>query len=497
MREQLAAYRHSLAGDPNQAQVWYQAGCAETSLKEFAAAASSFQKALEIRSDWPEAKHNLGRAWFELGKTDAAMSLFREAASGTSQELPRSAIAIVGPASPSNNNQTILDERRAWAEQFLPAAKPRERFPSRNFASGRKMRIGYISAFFESDNWMKPVWGLINQHDRSQFEIHLFSDEPASKIKHAYHPHESDRFHEISDLDAEAVAALIEASEIDVLVDLNGYSAPARLRVLALRPAPAIAAWFNMYATSGMSCYDYLIGDDTVIPPAEEKFYCEKILRVPGTYLTFNVAYPVPPVADPPCLKSQKIVFGCLAPQHKINDTVIQAWCRILRQVPGSRLVLRNGVLDSPGNRKFVEGLFEKYNIATDRLSLQGRADHYEFLRTYDEIDIALDTFPYNGGTTTTEAIWQGVPVITFWGDRWVSRTSSSLLRAAGLGRFATNSVDEYVSLAVELGNSPVTPEFLATLRRNMRSKLLESSACDTLAFARNIESLYGQMMPR
>ena len=174
------------------------------------------------------------------------------------------------------------------------------------------MRIGYLSAFFDSDNWMKPVWGLINQHDRSQFEIHLFSDEAAAEIKHGYRPHASDRFHEIRGLDADAAAALIEASEIDVLVDLNGYSAPGRLRVLALKPGAGNTS-FNMYATSGMSCYDYLIGDPTVIPPSEEKFYCEKILRVSGTYLTFNVAYPVPPLADPPCLKSRTIVFGCLA----------------------------------------------------------------------------------------------------------------------------------------------------------------------------------------
>jgi protein O-GlcNAc transferase len=503
LKEALAGYRQSLACDPYQPQGWYAAGCAETSLKEFAAAASSFQRALEIRPDWPEAKHNLGRAWFELGNIEDAMPLFREAASGSRPELSRTAISVAVPESPGSDNRTILDERRAWAEQFLPAPRSRERFSGRvvsgdgGAASGRNMRIGYLSAFFENDNWMKPVWGLINQHDRSQFEVHLFSDGAASGIKHGYRAFASDRFHDITGLSNQAAAALIEASEIDLLVDLNGYSVPNRLPVVALEPAPVIAGWFNMYATSGMACYDYLIGDDAVIPPREEKFYCEKILRVPGSYLTFEVAYPVPPVADPPCLTSRTITFGCLAPQHKINSAVIQAWCRILHEVPDSRLVLRNGVLDSPGNCRFVEGLFEKDNIASHRILLRGRVDHYEFLRTYDEIDIALDTFPYNGGTTTAEAMWQGVPVVTFWGDRWASRTSASLLRAGNLGRFVTESIDDYVSLAVELGNSPETREFLAELRRNMRTKLLESAACDTPAFARNMERLYRLMTPR
>jgi len=420
------------------------------------------------------------------------MALFREALSASNPELPQTAIAIVGPASPANNNQTILDERRAWARRFLPASKPRP-----PHSRGPKIRIGYISSFFASDNWMKPVWALINRHDRSQFEIHLFSDDAASEIKHGYRPEASDQFHHIHGLDAEAAADHIAAAELDILIDLNGYSASPRLRLLALKPTPIIAAWFNMYATSGMACYDYLIGDATVIPPSEEEFYCEKILRVPGTYLTFDVAYPVPPLVEPPCLKNHAITFGCLAPQHKINPTVIEAWCRILRQAPASRLILRNAILDSPGNRKFVGALFQEHGIHSERLRLLGRAKHYEFLRTYDEIDIALDTFPYNGGTTTTEAIWQGLPVITFWGDRWVSRTSSSLLRAANLDRFVTNNLDQYVSLAVELGNSPETPQLLAALRRDLRANLEKSAACDAASFARNMEALYRQMLPR
>jgi predicted O-linked N-acetylglucosamine transferase (SPINDLY family) len=497
-REALAAYRKSLECDPHQPEVWYSAGCAETSLKEFAAAAISFENAPQTSPDWPEAKHNLGRAYFELGRIEEAMALFREAAGGSRPELPRTTIAVVVPESPTSDNQTILDERRAWAQQYLPAPRPRERFSDRTASSaGQTLRIGYLSAFFEHDNWMKPVWGLINQHDRRHFEVHLFSDAPASGIKHGYRAHASDRFYDISSLSNEAAAALIETSGIDLLVDLNGYSTPSRLPLVALQPAPLIVGWFNMYATSGMACCDYLIGDDDVIPPREERFYCEKIVRVPGSYLTFEVSYPVPPVVDPPCLETRAITFGCLAPQHKINGAVIHAWCRILQEVPGSRLVLRNGVLDSPGNCRFVHGLYEKYNISPQRVLLRGRIDHYRFLQTYEEIDVALDTFPYNGGTTTTEAIWQGVPVVTFVGDRWASRTSASLLRAGNLGRFVTGSMENYVSLAIRLGNSVETPEFLADLRRNMRSRLLGSPVCDTRSFARNMERLYRQMMPR
>ena len=214
-------------------------------------------------------------------------------------------------------------------------------------------------------------------------------------------------------------------------------------------------------------------------------------MRVPGSYLTFDVNYPVPPVADPPCLTTGAITFGSLASQYKITSDVVEAWSRILEQVPDSSLILKNGALGSAGAREFVLELFERRHVSPRRIRLEGPSEHYQFLETYSEIDIALDTFPYNGGTTTTEAIWQGVPVIAFVGDRWVARTSTSILRAARLGELVGQGLDDYISLAIELANSP---DRLLDLRCNMRSRLGASPICDTRSFARNMERLYEQM---
>ena len=339
---------------------------------------------------------------------------------------------------------------------------------------------------------MKPVWGLINHHDRSQFEVHLFSDAPVSRIQYGYRAHLQDKFYDTTGLSNEALALEIEHAGVDLLVDLNGYSTMGRLPLFTMRPAPVVAGWFNMYATTGIAGYDYLIGDDLVIPPQEEKFYCEKILRVPGSYLTFEVTYPVPPVSDPPCLTNPAITFGCLASQYKITNEVIAAWSNVLHQVPNSTLLLKNAALGSPDVREFVHGLFELHHISPERVHLEGPSDHYEFLETYGRIDIALDTFPYNGGTTTTEAIWQGVPVVAFSGDRWVARTSASILRTAALGELVGQTLEDYISLAVSLANSP---DRLCDLRRNMRSRLRASPVCDTETFARNMESLYAQAL--
>jgi protein O-GlcNAc transferase len=487
-----AAYERSLHLNPKLSRAWYSAGCAQASRKEYAGAIGCFRSASEIRPEWPPAQHNLGRVLFQLGQVEEALDLFRQAAEKGDPALPQSAIAVIIPGSPASDNQAILDARRTWAECQLPTRQTTARRSHHAKTADRQLRIGYVSSFFQDHNWMKPVWGLINHHDRLRFEVHLFSDAPASRIRHGYRVHPHDRFHDTSKLSNEALSQRIEQAEIDLLVDLNGYSAMQRLPLFTMRPAPIVVGWFNIYATTGIAGYDYLIGDDQVIPPEEEKFYCEKIVRVPGSYLTFEVTYLVPPVVDPPCLTKGAITFGALASQYKITDEVISAWSKILTQVPNSSLLLKNGALASLGNRQFVHGLFERHDVSPEKVRLEGPSDHYRFLETYGEIDIALDTFPYNGGTTTTEAIWQGVPVVTFSGDRWVSRTSASILHSAGLGELIGQGLEEYVSLAVRLANSP---DHLLDLRRNMRSRLGDSAVSDTRSFAQNMERLYTQML--
>ena len=486
-----AEYEKAISLNADLARAWYSVGCLRDSSKENAAAVECFRKALSIEPTWSEAHHNLGHALFELGQVDEALGEFELASGGQDSGLPKMMIAVIVPGSPKADNQTILEVRRSWAQDALPVVK-RRTMPERT--PDRKLRIGYVSSFFQRDNWMKPVWSLINQHDRQLFQIHLFSDAPASSIHHGYRRDTEDKFHDVTALTNDKLARFIEECEIDVLVDLNGYSQVRRLPLFALRPAPVIAGWFNLFATTGMAAYDYLIGDAEVIPPGEERFYSEKIVRVPGSYLTFQVRYPVPPVSNLPCSTGRALTFGCLAPQYKITTDVITAWSQILQAVPESRLLLRNTALRSAANRGFVERLFEEQNVSPTRVLLEGPADHYEFLKTYDRIDVALDTFPYNGGTTTTEAIWQGVPVITFWGDRWVSRTSASILRAADLGQYVGGNVEAYVNLAIDAVNSPGSLERLAELRSQMRLRLERSKVCDALEFARNMERIYKDM---
>ncbi len=499
LAEAVTAYRNALRYRPDLIRAWYALGCAELGRKEYAPAVECFEKTLSLEPGWMEAEHNLARALFELGRTDEAVDHFRNC--GAREDLLHSAnaremLALIIPGAPGADNAAILEARRAWAERDLTSRAGDVYVDSRVHVDSRErpLRVGYVSSFFHRRNWMKPVWGLINQHDRSEFEIHLFSDAPASKLHGGYRGDSRDRVHDITRVSNEEVRALIQNSGIDLLVDLNSYSKMARLPLFAWKPAPVCAAWFNLYATSGLDGFDYLIGDDQVIPAEEERFYTERIRRVSGSYLTFEVDYPVPDVTEPPCLTKGTITFGSLASQIKITGPVIAAWSGILRECPSSSLILGNTALGSATTREFMFSQFAANGIPSSRINLRGPAEHFEFLKVYNEIDIALDTFPYNGGTTTTEAIWQGVPVLTFWGDRWVSRTSASILRTGGLGEFVRADPDSYISFACELANSVETPERLAALRRSMRAQLMLSPVCDTKSFAREMEGIYKEL---
>jgi predicted O-linked N-acetylglucosamine transferase (SPINDLY family) len=483
-------YETAIGAEPGFARAWFASGCLERDRHDYAAAAGRFRQACQLRPEWAEAHHNLGQALFQTGQVDEALGEFKVAAEAGSGDISRAMAAVIVPGSPAATNATILAVRQDWARRVFPVA--RDDRPQNAMVSLTKLRIGYLSSFFHRRNWMKPVWGVVHGHDRAGFEIHLFSDGAEQAIGEEYHRSAGDVFHDISGLSNEAAAAAIKQAGVDVLVDLNGYSAMARLPLVAARPAPVVMGWFNLYATTGMEAYDWLIGDAVTIPEEEERFYSERVARVPGTYLAFEVGYPTPEVSPPPCLETGgRLAFGSLASQYKITPEVVAAWSAILRQAPRSTLLLRNAGLETEGMREFVRARFEAEGIGADRLDLEGPAEHDEFLRTYGRIDVALDPFPYNGGTTTTEALWQGVPVVSFRGDRWAARTSASLELAAGLGEFVAADREGYVALAVELARNPEIPGRLAELRRNMRDRLRQSAACDAAGLARHLERIY------
>ena len=492
------AYRRALTLDPTRFDAWYGLGCAALAAGAQGTAVAALERATTVEPTRADARFNLAKALFDLGEIERALDGFALAARLDALAEPALAtIASIIPGSPPADNASILAVRQAWARR-VEAANPRLT-ATRAVAlePRRKLRIGYVSAFFGDRHWMKPVWALINHHDRAAFEVHLFSDGSDPSAASGYRDHAEDYVHRVRGVANEALATHIAKMEIDILVDLNAYSFPERLGLFARHPAPIAIGWFNSFATSGLAGMDYIIGDAAVAPPDEDASYSERVLRLSGTYLAFAVNYPVPDVAPPPALKDKRLVFGCLGPHYKITDAAIAAWAAILRAAPHSTLLLRNARLDEASNREVLCRRFAALGIPPERLRLAGRAEHFAFLETYAQIDIALDTFPYNGGTTTMEALWQGVPVLCFNGDRWASRTSRSLVRAAGLEDWVMPTREAYVARAIALATAPETPRHLAVLRHNMRARLLASPACDGVALCHEMEDIYREVAAR
>lgn len=475
-------------------ETWSLTGQGLIKANEHAQAIDALQRAVELAPSDTTARFNLAGSLYQMGDVSAATRLFEELARGEGNFNAWCNLATIVPGDPHSDNARVLEIRRQFAEQLatqVHGGVPAEHTPDepRQETQNGTLRIGYVSAFFASENYMKPVWELLRRHDRSKFEIVLFADDVTRSQLQWFQPAAGDEIFITTSLDNEQLVKLIRRQALDVLVDLNAYSVPQRLPIYVSRLAPAVAAWFNMYATSGLPGIDWLIGDDYVVNESEERYFSERIVRLPQSYLSFDVVYKAPDVVDPPLGRTGRCTFGSLVSQYKITEQVHAAWAQILQQAPIARLFLANRCFASESNRDYVLQKLQRLGVDRDRIELSGPAEHFDFLKYYDQIDIALDAFPYNGGTTTTEAIWQGVPVLAVNGDRWAARTSRTLLMNGHLHEFVAESVEDYVQRAVAWANDPQAYDKLRQLRHSMRDELRQQPVCNVDSMVEAMEN--------
>jgi predicted O-linked N-acetylglucosamine transferase (SPINDLY family) len=285
---------------------------------------------------------------------------------------------------------------------------------------------------------------------------------------------------------------MIAADNIDVLVDLAGHTAGHRLGIFAHRPAPVQVSYLGYPATTGLSRIQYRLTDALADPPGTtEAQHTERLVRLPASFLCYAppAGEQAPPVNEPPSLASGQVTFGSFNDASKVSDRVLALWARVLTAVPGSRLVLKNKGLADQSVRQRIRDLMRAHGVEGDRLELLAfKPDLTTHLACYQAVDIGLDTFPYNGTTTTCEALWMGVPVITLAGEAHVGRVGTSLLSGVGLGQLCADSEEAYLATVTALAGDAGR---LRELRAGMRERLRRSPLLDAAAFTRALEQTF------
>lgn len=379
-----------------------------------------------------------------------------------------------------------------WAAQFeAPMLAPAD-FPIHDRDKKRKLRIGYISGDFIRHPVGFLLRDILRHHDKNRFEVHCFSmvirtNEVLKELREA-----ADKWDDIFFLRDSEVFDIVRKADIDILVDLSGHTAYHRLLVFARQPAPVQVEWIGYFHSTGMKSIDYFITDPHTTPPEGGQLFSETPVFLPHTRFCYSPPEYSPGVLPPPVEKAGFITFGSFNRLPKMTDEVVSAWAHILHAVPKSRLMVKAGALADATARERLTARFEKLDIPPDRLELRENSAHGEMLGQYGEIDIALDTFPFNGGMTTLEALWMGVPVVTIVGNSVVSRQTFSAQANIGLSdELAFPDIDAYVRGAVDLANNP---ERLRNLRLEMRPRMAASPLCQPVKFARDLEALYLRM---
>jgi predicted O-linked N-acetylglucosamine transferase (SPINDLY family) len=360
--------------------------------------------------------------------------------------------------------------------------------------AGRPLRIGFVSGDLNSHPVGFFLESVLGHLDRSRVEpVAYATRQRDDAVSQRLMPLFS-AWHDISRLGDEACARRIHDDAIDILVDLSGHTNHNRLPVFAWKPAPVQATWLGYFATTGLAAIDYVIADRHVLPLDEASQFAETPWHLPDSYLCFT-----PPPFDIevgalPARGNGAITFGCFNHLVKLNDAVVALWSRVLDAVPGSRLLLKTRQLDDPSVQQATLARFAAHGIDSARLMLEGQSPRAELLAAYQRVDIALDPFPYAGGTTSVEALWMGVPVLTRRGDRFLSHVGESIVSTAALPEWIAAGDDDYVAKAVRFS---AQRDELATLRSGLRERLLASPLCDAPRFARHLEDAFHQMWAR
>jgi predicted O-linked N-acetylglucosamine transferase (SPINDLY family) len=526
--EAVSHYQQAIAQNPGLAIAHYNLANALRVQGKLGEAAECYERAIAVAPDWADAHNNLGTVLHDLDRLSEAEACFRRAIAIQPEDATAldnlatalrsagrvdEAITCLRRALAINPNGTVAHTNLIFALNFVPTATTadhqaeRARWDERHarpFAVSirphqndpdprRRLRTGYVSSHFCHQAATFAFAGVIIHHDREQFEVICYSDTPREDHITERLRASAEQWRRTARLGDEKLAELIRADRIDILVDPVGHMSGNRLLVFARKPAPIQVTGWGEPTGTGLRAMDYLLSHPVLVPVSERGLLPEKVVDLPN-FLGYWAAEPLPAPGPLPALTRRYLTFGSFNRLDKLQEPVVRTWAEILRALPTARLVIKNRWLKDPMHRDRIANLFAESDVAparVDMLSATTRVDHFS---AYRGVDLALDPFPHGGGMTTLDALWMGVPVVTFPGRSISSRLAAAGLTAASLTDFIAPDLAGYVALAIAKAKDLPA---LAALRESLPARMASTAFGDPVRYAGAVEAAYRDMWQR
>ncbi len=479
--------RRALELDPHLAKAQMHLGSILELQGQLNEAETWLRRAVEEQPDLAEAYHNLGAMLVRQGRLDEGIAAFEKAlAAKPDQPISSSAILFALQYQQGATLAKLASAHADFDARYAVPLRGTWRPHENQVDLDRPLRLGFVSADFGPHPVSYFLIRPLEHLDRRKFETWCYCDHarsnPMPRLRAA-----ATQWRSSGRWSDQQLADQIRADRIDILFDLAGHTAHNRMLLFARKPAPIQITWIGYEGSTGLKAMDYLLADRHEIPESAEPYITERVLRMPDGCFCFDPPAEAPPVSPLPALSRGTVTFASFNNPAKLTTDVIALWAAVLDRVAGSRLVLKYRWLDTPEVGGRIAGMFAEHGVEPSRLEFLGRSSYAEMLRAYDRIDLALDPFPFNGGATTCDALWMGVPVITWPGETFASRHSLTHLSNVGLTETIARDREEYLDIAARLAAD--LPR-LATIRAQLRPQMAASPLCNGRRFAENLMPL-------
>lgn len=492
----IVAYQQALTLNPNDAGTYNNLGTTFNQTGNLNKATQCFHKALQLAPNFLEAGSNLASSLLYQGFIQPAIAHYQQILAKQPQALTYSNLLLALHYLVDIDLTTLFSAHQQFNQQYVTPLATTIQSPWPDRHEQRRLKIGYLSSDFHKHSVAYFIEPILAQHDHEQFEIICYyhgttTDKVTRRLQKL-----ADQWINCAGWSDEVLTETIRQAAIDILVDLGGHTNQNRLLVLARQPAPVQITYLGYPSTTGLTVIDYRITDHYVDPEGKtESFNTEQLLRMPNSYFCYRPDDDSPPINPLPALKKQHITFGSFNNYAKLNASILAIWAQVLQRVPTAKLLVKARSLNDPDTRQRLKQELAALGIDSGRLILVNYADSTAaHLKYYHQVDIALDSYPYNGATTTCEALWMGVPVVTLVGERHTARMGLSILSAVGLTELIADTPASYVKICVKLTNNI---NYLQQLRASLRNQLLTSPLLDEKNFTRHLEVAYRQVWQR